>query len=190
MDLSTPVTYTLTADDGARATWTMSAVEMRSPVLPGLYADPNIAIFGDTYYIYATSDGFPGWGGKTFYVWSSKNLVDWTRSAQPILTLDGQNGNVPWATGNAWAPTIIEKGGKYYFYFSGENSSLNRKTIGVAVSDSPMGPFTAQPTAMITNGESVRSGQAIDPAAFADAARSLVAWSHDPGRGAPRSSRP
>jgi hypothetical protein len=35
-----------------------------SPVLPGLYADPNIVIFGDTYYIYATTDGFPGWSGK------------------------------------------------------------------------------------------------------------------------------
>ena len=88
----------------------MSAVEMRSPVLPGLYADPNIVAFGDTYYIYATTDGFAGWGGKDFYVWSSKDLVDWTRSAEPILTLDGANGNVPWATGNAWAPTIIERG--------------------------------------------------------------------------------
>ena len=183
VDLTSPVTYTLTAPDGTTATWTMSAVEMRSPVLPGLYADPNIAVFGDTYYIYATSDGFPGWGGKTFYAWSSKNLVDWTRSAQPILTLDGANGNVPWATGNAWAPTITEKNGKYYFYFSGENSSLNRKTIGVAVADSPMGPFTAQPTAMITNGESVNSGQAIDPAAITDPAtgRTYLFW----GNGAP-----
>lgn len=182
-DLRTPVTYTLTAAGGATATWTMKAVEMKSPVIPGLYADPNIVAFGDTFYIYATSDGFPGWGGKTFYVWSSKNLVDWARSAQPILTLDGANGNVPWATGNAWAPTIIEKGGKYYFYFSGHNAVLNRKTIGVAVADSPAGPFTAQPTAMITNGESVTSGQAIDPAAFTDPAtgKTYLFW----GNGSP-----
>jgi hypothetical protein len=39
-------------------------VARSSPVLPGLYADPNIAIFGDKYYIYATTDGFPGWAGK------------------------------------------------------------------------------------------------------------------------------
>ena len=97
---------------------------MRSPVLPGLYADPNIVEFGDTYYIYATTDGFAGWGGKDFYVWKSTNLVDWTRSAEPFLTLDGANGNVPWATGNAWAPTIIERDGKYYFYFSGHNPTL------------------------------------------------------------------
>ncbi|PPG17155.1 hydrolase [Rathayibacter sp. AY1E8] len=178
-DLSTPQTVVLTpAAGGTATTWTLKAVVMKSPVLAGLNADPNIAVFGDTYYLYATSDGFAGWGGKTFYAWSSKNLIDWTRSEQPFLTLDGANGNVPWATGNAWAPTIIEKNGKYYFYFSGENSSLNRKTIGVAVSDSPMGPFTAQPTAMITNGESVRSGQAIDPAAFTDpkTGKSYLFW--------------
>lgn len=108
-----------------------------SPVLPGLYADPNIAVYGDTYYIYATTDGYAGWGGNVFYVWSSLDLVSWTRSINPILTLNGTSGNVPWATGNAWAPTITEKEGKYYFYFSGQNPVYGRKTIGVAVSSSP-----------------------------------------------------
>lgn len=167
-NLSTPVTVTLKTDGQADVVWTLKAVEMKSPVLPGLYADPNIAVFGDTYYIYATTDGVPGWGGNTFYVWKSKNLVDWTRSDTPFLTLDGANGDVPWATGNAWAPTIIEKGGKYYFYFSGHNPQDDRKEIGVAVADSPEGPFTADAQPMITNAESVHSGQAIDPAAFHD----------------------
>ncbi len=121
-------------------TWTFEARVVNSPVLDGLYADPNIAVFGDTYYIYATTDGFPGWGGNEFYVWKSKNLVDWERAEQPFLKLDGANGNVPWATGNAWAPTIIERAGKYYFYFSGHNAALNRKTIGVAVADSRRAP--------------------------------------------------
>lgn len=145
-----------------------SIVARDSPVLPGLYADPNIAIFGKNYYIYATTDGFPGWGGQVFYVWKSPDLVSWTRSAEPFLTLNGTSGNVPWAVGNAWAPTIIERQGKYYFYFSGHNPLYNRKTIGVAVAKSPEGPFTAQPTAMILNNEAVKTGQAIDPAAFKD----------------------
>ncbi|MFF2370883.1 family 43 glycosylhydrolase [Agromyces sp. NPDC058110] len=170
VDLRSPVTYTLTAPGGSTSTWTLTAQSVNSPVLPGLYADPNIAVFGDTYYLYATTDGTPGWGGKDFYVWKSADLVNWTRSAQPFLTLDGANGNVPWATGNAWAPTIIECDGRYFFYFSGHNAALNRKTIGVAVADSPEGPFTAQPTAMILNNEAVTSGQAIDPAAFHDPA--------------------
>jgi len=183
-DLSTPKTVVLTPSDGSAATtWTLKAITMNSPAIPGLYADPNIAVFGDTYYVYATTDGVPGWGGNQFFVWSSKDLVTWTRSSQPILTLAGANGNVPWAVGNAWAPTIIEKNGKYYFYFSGHNAALDRKTIGVAVADSPAGPFTAQPTAMITNGESVNSGQAIDPAAITDPAtgRTYLFW----GNGAP-----
>ncbi|MFB2555418.1 family 43 glycosylhydrolase [Herbiconiux liangxiaofengii] len=169
VDLREPVTVTLTPPGGGAAvTWTLRAVDMGSPSIPGLYADPNVVAFGDTYYVYATTDGFPGWGGKEFYVWSSKNLVDWTRSEEPILTLDGANGDVPWAAGNAWAPTIAEKDGKYYFYFSGHNIALDRKTIGVAVADSPTGPFVAQPQAMILNNEAVTSGQAIDPAAFTD----------------------
>ena len=175
---------TLTPSGGGGATtWTLTAVEMGSPSIPGLYADPNIVAFGDTFYVYATSDGFPGWGGKDFYVWSSKNLVDWERSEKPILTLDGANGTVPWASGNAWAPTIAEKDGKFYFYFSGHNAGLDRKTIGVAVADSPEGPFTAQPEAMILNNEAVTSGQAIDPAAFTDPAtgKHYLFW----GNGAP-----
>jgi beta-xylosidase len=139
-----------------------------SPVLPGLYADPNIAIFGNNYYIYPTTDGAPGWGGNAFYVWKSSDLVSWTRSSEPILTLNGASGNVPWATGNAWAPTIIDRDGKYYFYFSGQNPTYNRKTIGVAVADSPEGPFTAQPTAFVLNNGNLTTGQAIDPAAFRD----------------------
>jgi beta-xylosidase len=166
-DYSAPVAVTVANGSESRV-WTVRAVELRSPLLPGLYADPNIAVFDGVYHLYATTDGTPGWGGKDFYVWTSTDLVDWERSEEPILTLDGPNGDVPWASGNAWAPTIIERGGKYYFYFSGHHATLNRKTIGVAVADSPTGPFTAQPQAMILNNEAVTSGQAIDPAAFHD----------------------
>jgi len=186
VDLTEPVEYTLSTADGTTVTWRMEARVVRSPVLPGRYADPNIAAFGDTYYIYATSDGYPGWGGKDFYVWSSKDLVTWERSAEPILTLDGENGDVPWATGNAWAPTIIERDGKYYFYFSGHNPTYNRKTMGVAVADSPEGPFTAEPTPLVLNNEEVTSGQAIDPAAFHDpvTGKYYLGWGNGgPGNG-------
>ncbi|KAH0279873.1 Arabinanase/levansucrase/invertase, partial [Aureobasidium melanogenum] len=139
-----------------------------SPVLKGYFADPNIAIFDKTYYIYATTDGFPGWGGQVFYAWSSPDLVNWTRSEEPFLTLNGTNGNVPWAIGNAWAPTIIERYEKYYFYFSGQNPTYDRKTIGVAIADSPSGPFIAEHAAMILNDERLTTGQAIDSDAFLD----------------------
>ncbi|KAH8200583.1 hypothetical protein TruAng_005235 [Truncatella angustata] len=139
-----------------------------SPVLPGYNADPNIAVFGGTYYMYPTTDGYADWGAKDFYVWSSSDLVTWTRNDNPILTLNGADGNVPWSTGNAWAPTIASKNGKYYFYFCGHNPIYNAKNIGVAVGDSPEGPFTAQEGPMITNTESITTSQAIDPDVFAD----------------------
>lgn len=169
-DFTNPVTYTLNGSEGAQTTWTFTAQVVNNPALPGKYADPNIIAFGDTFYIYATSDGYPGWGGKEFYTWKSKDLVNWERAEKPFLTLDGENGNVPWAVGNAWAPTIAEKDGKYYFYFSGHNPTYNRKTLGVAVADHPEGLFVAEQEPMILNNEQVTSGQAIDPAWFKDPA--------------------
>ncbi|XBH21001.1 family 43 glycosylhydrolase [Jonesiaceae bacterium BS-20] len=182
-DFTNPVTYTLNGSEGAQTTWTFSAQVVNNPALPGKYADPNIIAFGDTFYIYATSDGYPGWGGKEFYTWKSKDLVNWERADKPFLTLDGENGNVPWAVGNAWAPTIAEKDGKYYFYFSGHNPTYNRKTLGVAVADHPEGPFVAEQEPMILNNEQVTSGQAIDPAWFKDPAsgKDYLLW----GNGAP-----
>src|SRR5699024_11627108 len=94
--------------------WSMKAVEMKSPVLPGYYADPNIIAFDDTYYIYATSDGYEGWGGDEIYVWESKDLVNWERGEEPFLELDNEDGNVPWSSGNGWEPTSTERDRKYY----------------------------------------------------------------------------
>lgn len=140
-----------------------------SPVLPGLWADPNIAVFGEEYYLLPTQDGFPSWSGKQFFVWHSSDLVTWTRTPDAILTLNGTSGNVAWSDGSAWAPTIAEKNGKYYFYFSGNNPTFGYKTIGVAVADeSPLGPYTAQPTALINGTEEVTASQTIDPYAFLD----------------------
>lgn len=139
-----------------------------SPVLPGLWADPNIAVFGQEYYLFPTKDGFPDWSGQQFFVWKSADLVTWTRTPSAILTLNGTSGNVPWSDGSAWAPTVAEKNGKYYFYFSGNNPTFNYKTIGVAVADNPDGPYTAQPTAMVNGTEALVANQSIDPYVFLD----------------------
>lgn len=112
-----------------------------NPILPGFHADPEIMYSNLThrYYIYSTSDGVPGWGGKDFKCFSSANLTDW-KDEGVILDLPTQT---KWASGNAWAPAIEEKlmdgKYKYFYYFSGETGQ--GKAIGVAVSDSPTGPF-------------------------------------------------
>jgi beta-xylosidase len=157
-DYSSPVTITVTSAAGATRQWTVRAVEMRSPVLPGFNADPNIVRFGDTYYIYATTDGFPGWSSSSFKVWSSPNLVDWTEHGT-ILDL---GPDVAWADSNAWAPAAIEQGGKFYLYFCAAQS------IGVAVSDSPLGPFVEALGRPLVNKADYNGAQQIDPAVFTD----------------------
>jgi GH43 family beta-xylosidase len=156
-DFTSPVTYEVTGSDGQKRTWTVSALIMRSPVLPGLNADPDIIRFGDTYYIYPTTDGFANWSGTQFKAYSSKDLVHWTDHG---VILDLGPG-ISWANSRAWAPTIEEKNGKYYFYFCADGN------IGVAVSDSPTGPFTdALGRPLLKAGQ--YSGQMIDPAVFTD----------------------
>jgi beta-xylosidase len=146
----------------------------RQPILEGFHADPEVLYSNKTkkYYIYSTTDGTPGWGGHDFSVFSSTNLIDWTDEGK---MLDVKGDQVRWATGNAWAPAIIErkvKGGyKYYFYFSAHNPQSNRKEIGVAVSDSPTGPFVDAGAPIITDADrpaEARGGQAIDVDVFQD----------------------
>ena len=147
----------------------------KQPILNGFHADPEVLYSNKTkkYYIYSTTDGTPGWGGHDFSVFSSTNLVDWTDEGK---MLDVKGDQVMWATGNAWAPAIEEvkqKDGsyKYYFYFSAHNPKTNRKEIGVAVSDSPTGPFTAIGAPIITDADrpsAAHGGQAIDVDVFTD----------------------
>jgi beta-xylosidase len=88
--------------------------------------------------------------------------------------LDLKGDQVKWATGNAWAPCIEEvkqKNGsyKYYFYFSGHNPKTNRKEIGVAVADDPVGPFVAAEQPIVTDADRpAKGGQAIDVDVFTD----------------------
>ena len=54
----------------------VSIAAQKNPVLPDFHADPEIMYSEQThlYYIYSTTDGFPGWGGWTFSVFSSPDL--------------------------------------------------------------------------------------------------------------------
>ncbi|MFG2383136.1 family 43 glycosylhydrolase [Streptomyces avermitilis] len=156
-DFRRPQTYTVTAADGMTRTWTVEAVPTRSPVLPGLYADPDIQYLDGRYWIYPTTDGFPGWSGTQFKAFSSKDLVHW-KDHGVILDL---GPDVAWADNNAWAPAIAERDGKYYLYFCAEQQ------IGVAVADSPAGPFKdALGKPLVAKGQ--LAGQMIDPAVFTD----------------------
>ena len=140
-----------------------------NPVLPDFHADPEVLYSKNTgrFYIYPTTDGYAGWGGYSFDVFSSDDLVHF-RNEGTILNLSA-GGDAPWASGNAWAPCIEEKqvGGKwkYFFFFSAHNPELNKKTLGVAVADSPTGPFKASEKPLFTT---TSGGQMIDSDVFTD----------------------
>lgn len=95
-----------------------------NPIIPGYFADPTIRKFGDTYYLYATTDGNGGGLGPS-QVWTSKDFVNW--SIQPM--------NWP-KTHYIWAPDVMKgKDGKYYMYY------CQPCQIYCGVSDSPVGPW-------------------------------------------------
>ena len=72
-----------------------------------------------------------------------------------------------WAHGNAWAPAAIEKDGKYYLYYSGDEG--RRKAIGVAIADHPAGPFTDFGKPIVNRRpDGVNGGQQIDVDVFID----------------------
>ena len=120
-------------------------------VLPGWYADPQIRLYGDTYWIFPTySDAYDK---TTFFdVFSSKDLKTWTKHPHALDKKD-----VAWAHRCLWAPDAHEKDGRYYLFFSANDTypvdgsrtgTVVRAFgdrmyggIGVAVADRPEGPY-------------------------------------------------
>jgi len=156
-----PVKYTVTKDGQSRE-YTVTVSVDNNPVLEGYYADPEVLYYDGKFYIYPTTDGYASWSGRSFSVFSSEDLVNWKHET---VILDLPKDTV-WSTGNAWAPCIIEKDGKFYFYFSA-NVNGGAKAVGVAVADSPTGPFVDSGKPLV-NVSPTGGGQQIDPDVFHD----------------------
>lgn len=143
-----------------------------NPILPDFHADPEILYSNKTkkYYIYSTTDGKPGWGGWQYYCYSSKNLKKWKNEG---VVLDAKSDQISWANGNLWAPAAVEvkqKDGsyKYYLYFSARPNDNGRKQMGVAVADSPTGPFVDLGHPLLAKNHPGCKGQLIDVDVFID----------------------
>lgn len=95
-----------------------------NPVVPGYFADPTIKKFGDTYYLYSTTDGNGG-GRAPSQVWVSQDFVNWI-----LVPM-----NWPMAGEAYWAPDVIKRGEQYYLYFS------QPCVVYGAVADTPIGPW-------------------------------------------------
>ncbi|PGH32161.1 hypothetical protein GX50_05060 [[Emmonsia] crescens] len=103
-----------------------------NPIIDGWYADPELRIYENAYYLYPTYSA--AFDNQTFFdAFVSSDLLTWKRTGR-ILDF----ANVPWTTNRAaWAPTIGHKDGSYYLYYSAGDGV----GIGVAVASSPAGPF-------------------------------------------------
>jgi hypothetical protein len=150
----------------------------QNPIITNQFtADPSARVFRESVpsgegkvYVYPSHDilagegrGRAGWFCmEDYHVFSSDNLTDWTDHGV-IISQD----KVPWVNSEAyalWAPDCIYRNGKYYFCFPApaKDTTLGRGfSIGVAVSDSPHGPFTPQP-------EPIKGVRGIDPNPFID----------------------
>jgi beta-xylosidase len=120
----------ITTPDGVKTT-------SGNPVIPGWYADPEVAVFGKTYWIYPTYSA--RYEQQTFMdAFSSPDLVNWTKHERIIDT-----NAIKWANKAMWAPAVVEKEGKYYLFFGANDIQNDEETggIGVAVADKPEGPF-------------------------------------------------
>jgi beta-xylosidase len=108
-----------------------------NPLFPGWYADPEAAIFGKKYWIYPT---FSAPYEKQVFLdaFSSPDLIKWEKHPHIIDT-----SAVKWAKKAMWAPAIIQKNKEYFLFFAANDIQKNEEVggIGVAVSNSPAGPF-------------------------------------------------
>ena len=107
-----------------------------------LYAgDPAATVIGDTVYLIAGHDTasdesyvMPEW-----VCYTSKDMTNWEYKGVVMKATD-----ISWRSNNtsAWASQMVEHGGKYYLYFcTWDKTSSGKQSIGVAVADSPTGPY-------------------------------------------------
>ena len=115
----------------------ISTTAQNNPVFPGWYADPEGIIMDDEYWIFPTYSA-PYDKQVHFDAFSSPDLVNWTKHERIIDTTV-----IKWAYSAVWAPSIIKKEDQYFLFFGANDIQSNEEYggIGVAVSDSPKGPY-------------------------------------------------
>lgn len=150
-----------------------SHVMADNPVIKDVFtADPAALVHDDTVYLYTGHDEAPN--NDVFFemhdwlAFSSTDMVNW-KAHGPIMKAT----DFKWAKGDAWASHMIEKDGKFYFFTTvRHNEEKPGFAIGVAVSDSPTGPFEdAIGHALVTNDMTTQTPNDwddIDPAIFTE----------------------
>ena len=101
-------------------------------------SDPAPMVHNGTMYVYTghDEDGADFFWMQEWRVYSTQDMVNWQDHGSP-LALE----SFSWADDRAWAGQTIERDGKFYWYICAHSKISNGMAIGVAVSDSPTGPF-------------------------------------------------
>lgn len=144
----------------------LNKLAISQPLIKHIYtADPSAHMFNRKIYIYPSHDVD---AGDAFDDLGSHFAME----DYHVISMDHPEGeaidnglvlhvnDVPWAEKQMWAPDATEKNGKYYLFFPAKDyDGIFR--IGVAISDSPIGPFIPQIKA-------IKESFSIDPAVFKD----------------------
>lgn len=134
--------------------------------------DPAAMVHNGTLYIYAGHDECPApqqhYHMNEWAILSTQDMKSFTEHSYKL-----QANSFEWAKGEAWASQVIERNGKFYWYVTVEHKTIPGKSIGVAVADSPTGPFVdPRGSAIITNNMTTQHTQIswddIDPTVFID----------------------
>lgn len=131
-------------------------------------ADPSVHVWDGKLYIYPSHDRESG-------IEENDNGDHFDMKDYHVLSLEGDDPmtaeitdhgkvldveDIAWAGRQLWDCDVARKDGKYYMYFPlKDRNDIFR--LGVAVSDSPAGPFIPMP-------DPVRGSYSIDPAIFED----------------------
>ena len=138
-------------------------VTAQNPIVQTWFTtDPAPLSYGDKVYVYVGHDE-----DKADFFWmydwriySSSDMVNWTDHGTQLSL-----SSFSWADDRAWAAQAIERNGKFYWYICAHSRLAGGMAIGVAVSDSPTGPFhDAIGKPLFDNG----SWDNIDPTVFID----------------------
>lgn len=148
----------------------------QNPIIKDFFtADPAPIVYKDTVYLYTSHDtasvASTNYEMKDWLVFSSTDMVTWEYRGAPVSPK-----TFSWATGDAYAAHCTERDGKFYFYVSTfhkqDENSQGGAAIGVAVADSPTGPFVdAIGKALVVNEmtkDNEHGWDDIDPAVFID----------------------
>ena len=152
----------------AAAVWPAAA---QNPIVQTCYTtDPAPMVHDGRLYVYTghDEDGADFFWMQEWRVYSTEDMVNWTDHGSP-MSLD----TFKWSESGAWASQCVERDGKFYWYVCCVDKATHDMAIGVAVADSPTGPFKdARGSALITNDMTTQYTSIpwddIDPTVFID----------------------